>query len=130
MIESLSSPASSESRVRATAAGEVRSVGKVIIMSKARYSIAHPGPVAQSFSRYASSQLGIEISEAQAQAFFSHHNEWQSWRNTPGGEAEQEKSVRDAQREAATRETQAERIAKAQALLESAGMKVVAPKAS
>ncbi len=62
-----------------------------------RYSPANPGPVACSFARYVTEHYGLEISPAQAQAFFSFHDEWQRWRNAPGGEAEQQKQVRETQ---------------------------------
>ncbi|MDA3657686.1 hypothetical protein [Mycobacterium xenopi] len=63
-----------------------------------RYSPARPGPVAHSLARYITERYDIEISPAQAQALFSYNNEWQRWRNQPGGEAEQEKYARDAHR--------------------------------
>ena len=67
-----------------------------------RYSPERPGPVAHSFARYITEfvtpKYGIEISPAQAQAFFSFHDEWQRWRNAPGGEAEREKQARGTER--------------------------------
>jgi hypothetical protein len=63
-----------------------------------RYSPDNPGPVARSFARYIAEFVtptyGIEVSPAQAQVFFTFHNEWHRWRNAPGGEAEQEKRSR------------------------------------
>lgn len=62
-----------------------------------RNSPDDPGAAARSFARYLG-EHGIAVTAGQAQSFFSYHNEWQRWRNQPGGEAAQEKAARDVER--------------------------------
>lgn len=127
MTESLpTSPSCSRASARGSALlGSV--VRKGNKMSKVRFSPANPGPVANSFAAYVSGNHGIEISAEQAQALFSYHREWQTWRNAPGGEAEQEKVARDAKNAADVAVSKAAQIEKAKKLLAEAGIETVEP---
>lgn len=92
--------------------------------SKVRFTPANPGPVAQSFSRFIDRNEfvdadgnAVEITPAQAQAFFSYHKDWQAERNLPGGEAEQERQAAKIAREQKVATTSAKKVDDALALL-------------
>lgn len=81
---------------------------------KRRYSPENPGPAAISFGTFLNDKYGANFVEAgQIQAFFSEHPNWQRARNVPGGEADQERAAREAERAQLTETREAERLAKA-----------------
>lgn len=100
-------------------------------MSKVRYTPANPGPVAKSFAAYVNREHDVNITPEIAQAFFSYHNEWQTFRNSFVGEdgmteAGREAAVRKAAKAEADAEKLAKQIAKAEALLASVASAKVA----
>lgn len=93
------------------------------ISEKARFSPANPGPVAVSFANYVADNLVDEypgladLTPEIAQAFFSFHGEWQSWRNAPGGEAEAEKRAAKLAKAAGDATKLAKKLADARELI-------------
>lgn len=86
--------------------------------TKQRYSPSNPGPVAQSFTKFVQENKVAEfpelagLNDSISQSFFSFHNEWQRHRNVAGGEHDQLKEQRAAEKAQASQAGEAERIAK------------------